>query len=112
MRKRSKKRIPQDTLPWKRIAQIDDEEFYLVGKKTNRWGSGSYRNRENTVLNAQIGVERSKILLKAFSVDQCAFEGDERNTEDIALRKLQLQSKLSTLNRMSFEYKSKIVVFF
>jgi len=112
MKKRSKKRIPQDVVPWKRVTQDNDDEFYLVGKKTSRWNSGSYRNRETTVLNAQINVERSKVLLKSFITDQSNFEGDAWNTEEIALRKLQLQYKISKLNRMSFDYKSKNSCFF
>lgn len=36
MRKRSKKRVPQDIKPWARVKEISNDVFYLPGKKTTR----------------------------------------------------------------------------
>jgi hypothetical protein len=74
MKKRSKKRIPQDIKPWQRIRNQSTDAFFLQLKKTVRWTSGYVRNRETTVLNNQNAIDPSLLLLKSFMVDQEAFE--------------------------------------
>jgi len=46
MRKRSKKRIPQDVLPWVRVASRAEDELHIFKKKTTRWFSGSRRDAQ------------------------------------------------------------------
>lgn len=107
MRKRSKKRIPQDIRAWNRVITQDEDEFFLPVKKVTRWTSGNRRNIEFNVLNAQNTVEKSKVLIKSFINNQ------ELNSDlEPTLLRSQLQYKLSKVNKLSALYKNKHTCFF
>lgn len=65
MKKKSKKRIPQDVKPWIRVKDKNDDVFSMPAKQTTRWISGERRNWETRVLNAAIKIEKNLILLKS-----------------------------------------------
>lgn len=50
MRKRSLKRVPQDTLPWAHVTRIDDGAVNVFMKKQARWESGNRRNLQTRLL--------------------------------------------------------------
>ena len=83
MRKRSKKRIPQEQLPWVRISPKEIENIKIYHKKNSHWVSGNRRDAQTKIFNTLIKSELSNILLSSYLSNQ-------ENTE---LYKAQLQKK-------------------
>lgn len=100
MKKRSKKRIPQDILPWKRVIKRNEIELSFFRKKTTRWTSGQSRNWQMNLFNQQNCRELINNNLKSFLLDQRLF------FENI-LYKAQLQYKLNKINKKSLRFKPK-----
>jgi len=77
MRKRSKKRVPQDIRPWIGVKTNDVDIFALPGKKTSRWVAGGRRDWNTRVLNAARNQEIKKIVLgsvrRSITTDTDAF---------------------------------------
>ena len=67
MRKRSKKRIPQDIKAWAGLKSQELDIFALPGKKTSRWVAGGRRDWNTRVLNASNRAEVSKIMLTSLN---------------------------------------------
>lgn len=67
MRKRSKKRIPQDVKPWVRVKEVSNDLLHIPGKKTTRWVAGGRRDWDVRVLNTASAKEVTNILLKSFT---------------------------------------------
>lgn len=98
MKKRSKKRIPQDILPWVRVKKREDDSLFFFRKKTSRWTSGQSREWQTTLYKQQILREKINLNFKAFLFDQKLHN----------LRyKTQLQMQASKLNKKVNEYKPK-----
>lgn len=101
MRKRSKKRIPQDVIPWIRVRQEEDGGTAAIAAKVStRWVSGNRRDIQNKLFSAQSKNDQSKILLGSFVKDV------ELSDVSAPFRS-QLNYKLSRLNRNSRLYKPK-----
>jgi len=94
VRKRSKKRIPQDVVAWQRVTQRDDEKINVFAKKATRWVSGYNRDLQTKLLKTQATGDHSKILLKSFlkSHPSVGVAGHFRS---------QLQQKFSQLHQLS-----------
>jgi len=95
MRKRSKKRIPQDVKPWIRVKEVSDDAFYIPGKKTARWVAGGRRDWDAKVLNAVSTGEITNILLKSF----ISVVGSENSEFSVSLLN-KLSCKLHSSSRM------------
>jgi ribosomal protein S14 len=67
MRKRSKKRIPQDLKPWVRVKEVSNDLLYIPGKKTTRWVAGGRRDWDTKILNAATAGEITHVLLRSFA---------------------------------------------
>jgi len=65
MRKRSKKRIPQDQLPWTRVMTRDEEGLHIFGRKSSRWVSGSNRDRQTHIYSELRDADSMRIILKS-----------------------------------------------
>ena len=100
MRKRSKKRIPQDTLAWSRVTQLDDNLLNFFNKKTTRWVSGYNRDLQTKIILSQIKSDLSKTLLKSYFFDQ-------RIVGSASVYRSQLQHKISKLDAKSALSKPK-----
>ena len=68
MRKRSKKRIPQDEKPWARIIEPNQEILVLPAKKTSRWVSGGRRDWNTRILSTLDGLEISEIIRSSLRI--------------------------------------------
>ena len=100
MRKRSKKRTPQDIKPWVRVKETSNEVFYLPGKKTTRWIAGGRRDWDTTILNAATIGEFRQILLKAFISSIGAENNDySKNWLNKLLLKWKVSSKIRSLSK-------------
>jgi len=98
MRKRNKKRVPQDILPWVRVVSLDEDKINIFNKKTTRWTSGSSRNWQNTLFMSQASRKFSNVLLKSLLADQNSIH-----------RKFiyQARQKLRKTDSKSSQYKQK-----
>lgn len=67
MRKRSKKRIPQDIKAWHRISHVDENILSVPSKKNARWTSGSRRDRDTRILNAANKVGFNSLIRTALT---------------------------------------------
>ena len=67
MKKRSKKRIPQDIKPWVGVKVEDSDIFALPGKKTTRWVAGGRRDWNTRVLNTAVVHEHKKIIFSSLA---------------------------------------------
>jgi len=70
MRKRSKKRIPQDALPWLRITKLDDDNINVFAKKTAKWISGNRRNAQTKIFSTLQSRDFADIFRKFYAQDQ------------------------------------------
>lgn len=67
MRKRSKKRIPQDIKVWVRSKNETDENSFVIStRQSTHWKAGTRRNRAVQILSAVTAAEESNHLLKSF----------------------------------------------
>lgn len=64
MKKKSKKRVPQDIKPWARL-NPPQEGFSIPAKQATRWIAGSRRDRNTKILTTAIAGELSSIILEA-----------------------------------------------
>jgi len=67
MRKRSKKRVPQDVKPWIGVNTAPADELDIANKKTTKWVAGSRRDWDTKVLNQTVADEISVMLSKALT---------------------------------------------
>jgi len=65
MRKKSRKRVPQDIRPWTRIKDVNYEVLALPGRKNSRWVAGGRKDWDTRVLNTTGTHEVSAIILKS-----------------------------------------------
>ena len=73
MRKRSKKRIPQDERPWIRVANRDEEVVNIFSRKTSHWFSGNRRYLQTKLLMNEQVSNLASIIINATSKDQRSF---------------------------------------
>lgn len=67
MRKRSKKRVPQDIKAWVRSKnEADENSFVISTRQSTHWKAGTRRNRAVQILSAVTAAEESNYLLKSF----------------------------------------------
>jgi len=97
MKKRSKKRIPQDILPWHRVFNKEAEQLTFHTKKTVRWTSGNSRDWQTSLFIAQQKTDSSVMLLKSFYKDQITLnEGKKWRSYKY---KMLLRAKLDSINK-------------
>ena len=95
MRKRGKKRIPQDIKPWFKIREAR-ENFILPAKKTSRWVSGGRRDWNTRVLSTAGVAEVSARVTAAIVVN---------NLNDKVFQQITLHKNNSKLQSVS-KYKN------
>ena len=91
MKKKSKKRIPQDIRPWARL-KSPEEGFSVPIKQATRWVAGSRRDWNTKILRTKVTDELSSIILKAFTGEI----GDPAGT----LLQQKINKKLRGYNKM------------
>lgn len=79
MRKRSKKRIPQDIIPWSRVTQLDDDTINIFNKKNSRGFNSARRKYQTTIFNSLTQKDLSSVLLKSYLGDQRVPSGKIRS---------------------------------
>ena len=73
MRKRSKKRIAQDVLPWVRVSTYSDDLINIFSKKTSRWVSGTRRCLQTKLLSGVKKKDFTDKLVYSMCNDQGRF---------------------------------------
>lgn len=100
MRKRSKKRTPQDIKPWIGVKSQDTDVFVLPGKKTTRWVAGGRRDWNTRVLNAANNQEIKKVMLSAIIRSMSTDTGVFANlAAQKIINKLQGANKTASMTR-------------
>ena len=66
MRKRSKKRIPQEISPWQRVEKYGDDVLHFVDTFKTRWRSGNLRESQTTILKNYQKIVNTKLLFNIF----------------------------------------------
>jgi len=70
MRKKSKKRIAQDIVPWVRLNFRNHDDLNIYRNKVTRGFAGNKRDLQTKILNAQNSINSAKFLLKSLIFDQ------------------------------------------
>lgn len=69
MRKRSKKRIPQDERSWARVVVREDSSINIFNKAVSHWHSGNRRYKQNKVLYNQQYKQLAMLCINSLMQD-------------------------------------------
>jgi len=100
MRKRSKIRISQDEVLWKRVTKQEEDALHLFSKKTTRWTSGASRDWNTALLNTQKNSSIFKALLQSFLKD-CSI------SDKMSPWRFKLNQKFAYINKKHSKSKPK-----
>jgi ribosomal protein S14 len=98
MRKRSKKRYPQEIKSWKRVNIFNKEnpQLIILNKRTTKWTSGHSRFWNTTLLKSQLKDIFSTFMIKVL-----------KNNNNISHRALLFKSLPKKINHLTFKSKHK-----
>lgn len=105
MRKRSKKRIPQEVQPWKRLRLYDYEnpKITILNKRSTRWSIGSAKNWNTSLLNEQNKDIFQSIFKQVWKKNQAmAHRATLFKKLPKKIRQIQLMSKKKRPTRRSY----------